>query len=384
MSRWSFDALRGTLRLLLASLVLAGAGPAAAQSVLERPPNLHGAWSGRSGTVYFNFLHRFTDTGAPLRKVINYPTFLLGAGLPGGLLLGVRYATNSELVSQVPNEWEAFARYTPVREGAGAPLTLSVQGGYNEAARSWDGEVEVARELGAVRLLAAGRAFSNAYATDESQAVVAGGLVVRLFRYLAVAGDYAWPVDSEADEAWGIGVQTMIPYTPHTLSLQVSNASTTTLQGASRGFDRRRWGFEFTVPLTLSRYFGSGGAAAAAAPTPAPAGAASEGAGGRVTEVGMTNRLEYTPATVRIRVGETVRWRNGSDVLHTVTADRSKAARESSVALPEGAASFDSGNMAPGAVFEHTFRVAGTYRYFCVPHELAGMVGTIIVTDEDS
>jgi plastocyanin len=38
--------------------------------------------------------------------------------------------------------------------------------------------------------------------------------------------------------------------------------------------------------------------------------------------------------------------------------------------------------MAPGAVFEHTFRVAGTYRYICVPHELAGMIGTVIVTDE--
>ena len=386
MKRASCEPPRGRLAFLLALLVsvtpLLGTG-AAAQSVMNRPPNMNGAWSGRSGTVHFNFLHRFTDTGAPLRKVINYPTFLLGASVPAGVLVGVRYATNSELVPRIPNEWEAFARYSPVRESAGSPLTVSVQGGYNHAARSVDGELELMRELGAVRLLAAGRAFSNAYDTGESRLVLAGGAVVQLFRYLAVAADYAHPLESEADGAWGVGLQTAIPYTPHSFSLQVSNASTTTLQGASLGFDRRRWGFEFTVPVTLSRYFGSGDArTAASAPAGSPGasvGSASSSARSRVTEVGMTNRLEYTPGTVRIGVGETVRWRNTSDVMHTVTADPSRAAKAESVSLPAGASSFDSGDMPPGAVFEQTFTVAGTYRYFCVPHELAGMIGTVIV-----
>ena len=44
-----------------------------------------------------------------------------------------------------------------------------------------------------------------------------------------------------------------------------------------------------------------------------------------------------------------------------------------------GDASFDSGQLEPGATFSHTFRVPGTYRYFCVPHEVAGMIGTLIV-----
>jgi plastocyanin len=28
----------------------------------------------------------------------------------------------------------------------------------------------------------------------------------------------------------------------------------------------------------------------------------------------------------------------------------------------------------------HTFDVPGTYQYFCIPHEMAGMTGTVVVT----
>lgn len=47
-----------------------------------------------------------------------------------------------------------------------------------------------------------------------------------------------------------------IPLTPHTVSLQATNTLVTTLQGASRGTSDIRYGFEFTIPLTLRRYFG--------------------------------------------------------------------------------------------------------------------------------
>ena len=47
-----------------------------------------------------------------------------------------------------------------------------------------------------------------------------------------------------------------IPGTPHTFSLQATNTSTATLEGASRGTSQRRYGFEFTIPFTLARYFG--------------------------------------------------------------------------------------------------------------------------------
>jgi plastocyanin len=377
-----FTRVTGRLRaLLLLTLTMAVATPLSGQSALERPPNMHGTWVGRSGTLYFHFLHRFLDTGPPVRKVINYPTLLLAGTLPFDVLVGARYSTNSELVPSVPNEWEFFGRYAPVSQARGAPVTLTAGAAYNEASRSWDGELEVARAVGPVRLLAAGRAFSNGYDGGEARYALAGGATLRVVEHVALAGDYAKLLDATDAEraAWSAGVQLSIPYTPHTLSLQVSNASTTTLEGSSLGFARRRWGFEFTVPVTLSRYLGSGsGAATESAP------AAPTVAGDSVVEVGMTNQLRYTPETLRIRAGQTVVWRNGSDVLHTVTADPSRAAQASSVSLPEGVEAFDSGDMPPGATFRYTFTVPGEYTYFCVPHELAGMIGRIVVTGEGS
>ena len=70
-----------------------------AQSLLDRPPNLSGGWVVRQGTVQFNFLHRFMLSDAPIRKVSNFPTFVLAAGLPGRTLVGFYYSTNSTLVS---------------------------------------------------------------------------------------------------------------------------------------------------------------------------------------------------------------------------------------------------------------------------------------------
>lgn len=89
--------------------------------------------------------------------------------------------------------------------------------------------------------------------------------------------------------------------------------------------------------------------------------------------------IQFLPETVTIRAGETIEWRNGSKLGHTVTADPEKAANPDHVQLPEGAATFDSGDLAPGETYRRTFDVPGTYQYFCIPHEAAGMVGTIVV-----
>jgi plastocyanin len=94
--------------------------------------------------------------------------------------------------------------------------------------------------------------------------------------------------------------------------------------------------------------------------------------------VGMTNTLAFTPDTVRIEAGETVRWENNSVIVHTVTADEEKATMDKSVRLPDGADPFHSGDMEAGDTFEYTFETPGRYRYFCVPHE-AAMRGTVIV-----
>lgn len=95
--------------------------------------------------------------------------------------------------------------------------------------------------------------------------------------------------------------------------------------------------------------------------------------------VQMTNDMRFAPATVRIQAGATVTWRNTSSVGHTVTADPGLASDAAHVRLPEGASPFNSGNIPPGQSYSRTFEVAGSYTYFCVPHESQGMIGRIVV-----
>ena len=380
----------GRHSIVVATVVLALAGPAAAQSALDRPPNLGGTWVGAPGTVYFNFLHRFDVGNAPARKVFNSPTFLLAAALPARTLLGVRYATNSLVVDGYPNEFEFFGRWAALSRTEDHPVDLAVSAAYNQAARSFDGEVTVAREVGRLRVLGNARGFSDLFRTGEPGFALGGGAVLTLSSHVAVGGDLAGLVGSpvptrsvfeERNEqpAWSAGVLLRIPTTPHTLSIHASNTNTTTMQGGTFGIDAPEdeflgvlyWGFEFTIPFTLSRYFGGeGGQRAPADP------------GVRVAaEVGMTNQLAFGPMVVRIRAGEGVRWRNTSDLVHTVTADPARAGTAENVRLPSGAETFHSGDLRPGDVFVHTFRTPGEYRYICVPHEAAGMVATVIVEE---
>ena len=93
----------------------------------------------------------------------------------------------------------------------------------------------------------------------------------------------------------------------------------------------------------------------------------------------MSEKMTFIPDRLTVRVGATVKWRNQSDFVHTATADPGKAHDPSLVELPSGAAPWDSGNFSRGQSWEYRFEVAGTYRYVCLPHEQAGMVGTIIV-----
>lgn len=116
-----------------------------------------------------------------------------------------------------------------------------------------------------------------------------------------------------------------------------------------------------------------------------------DGSGDGGTTVEMRDELVFDPDSVTVGVGETVTWENVGSVGHTVTAysdeipenaeyfasgglNSEQAARDSyAVGDP------DTGDIAGGETFEHTFEVAGTYEYFCVPHESAGMVGTVEV-----
>lgn len=357
---------------LVATSMLCVLAPAAAgQSTLERSPNLSGGWTGPSGTLQFNFLHRFSASGPPQRKVTSAPTFLVALGLPGRTLLGFQYATNSQLVASYPNEWEYFGRFAPFLQDAGAPVDVGLQAGYNLAAQSVDGEVSLARRVGPVRLLAAGRAFSNAFDSGEARFAVGAGASIRVSRWVAVAGDVVSLLDRSADEdpTWSAALQLQIPYTPHTLSLQATNVNTATLQGSSRGTGTVRYGFEFTIPITLGRYFGRGASPVASAPQ---AGAAGDSADGAKAAAGDTapgpefaasiQQLAYAPARIEVSAGTTIVWTNRDPVPHTVTAEDGR---------------WDSGLIQPGATWRRTFDRPGTYPFLCTPHPF--MKGVVVV-----
>ena len=78
-------------------------------------------------------------------------------------------------------------------------------------------------------------------------------------------------------------------------------------------------------------------------------------------EVQITDAT-FSPATLTIRVGDTVTWRNADDRPHTVTSN-------------DGA--FDSGNLDEGVGFSFTFTEPGTYAYLCEYHP--EMQATIVV-----
>lgn len=95
--------------------------------------------------------------------------------------------------------------------------------------------------------------------------------------------------------------------------------------------------------------------------------------------VKLTDADQFVPAHVSVHVGDTIRWVNVSSQVHTVTDDSRRAAYAADAALPPGAPAFNSGFLKPGASYTRTFTVPGTYRYFCIPHEGLGMLGTITV-----
>jgi plastocyanin len=95
--------------------------------------------------------------------------------------------------------------------------------------------------------------------------------------------------------------------------------------------------------------------------------------------VDMNDQLAFEPKEIEVAAGEKVTWRNVGKMAHTVTADKSKAADPSLVSVPAGTKEWDSGLVSEGESFSRTFQKPGTYRYICIPHEGAGMVGTVVV-----
>jgi plastocyanin len=368
-----------TAALLSAPSALVAA-QAPASSVIERTPNMVNGWLSDPATVQFNFLHRFTESGAPEHQISNVPTFLVAGGLPFRTTAGFLYSTSSVVVPGRPNEWEFFGRVMPLkRDNPIADVSLHL--GYNVGAASTDAELGLGRRVGPLRLLAAGRTFSNAFRAGERRQAVAGGVNLRVLRHLALAGDVGTMLERREDErlAWSAGIQMGIPTTPHSFSIHASNSVTGTLQGVSNGTSRTRYGFEYTVPITLARYFPSmrpsptaptvasrqstdgGGHATTSAGTSTSGASGASGAGGDTVVVDM-KQLAYEPARIEVKRGTIVLFTNNAPLPHTVSADDK---------------SFDSGIIDIGKRWAHAFAVAGSYPFHCTPHPF--MKGLVVV-----
>jgi plastocyanin len=90
-------------------------------------------------------------------------------------------------------------------------------------------------------------------------------------------------------------------------------------------------------------------------------------------------RVWFAPQGLAVAPGTTLRFVNkDAGNSHTSTAyhpelyDRPRR-------IPPGAAPWDSGFLMPEESFEVTLEQPGVYDYYCLPHEMAGMVGRIVV-----
>lgn len=78
--------------------------------------------------------------------------------------------------------------------------------------------------------------------------------------------------------------------------------------------------------------------------------------------------FSFKPSPIVLRAGQTVRWTQRDNTMHTVTSGVPGA--------PDGR--FQSGALAEGATFSFSFPSAGTFPYFCSIHD--SMRGEVRVT----
>lgn len=343
---------------ILALAMLGGVEGAAAQSVLERSPNLQGTWTLRPGNAAFVFAHRFEFISGG-DELFNVPTLSLALGIPLGLTVGLDYSSFSEIVPE--NRAGNEAQYW-IKRGLALGTGTEVAGlvGYNTAAGSIDGAMTARQEVGPLALLGELRAFSDLFGTGEAAGAGAVGAGVQLTPYLGVTADVGRVLSQDSFPAvWSAALAVAIPGTPHTFSLQATNGGAITLQGSVRekvlGVESVRYGFVFTVPLGTGSQWARIVRPSAREPTP-PA----DSVAARV-EIRM---IAYGPQEVRIRPGQSVEWVNRDPVVHTVTGD-------------DG--SWGSELLQEGGRYIRRFDQPGRYPYHCIPHPQ--MTAVVIVEE---
>jgi plastocyanin len=98
--------------------------------------------------------------------------------------------------------------------------------------------------------------------------------------------------------------------------------------------------------------------------------------------------VAFEPEELTIQQGDTVAWKHAAGEPHNVVAYEGEIPEdaeywasggfESEEAAREGWEEGE-GAVQSGQSYVHTFEATGTHEYFCVPHEAAGMVGSVIV-----
>lgn len=90
-------------------------------------------------------------------------------------------------------------------------------------------------------------------------------------------------------------------------------------------------------------------------------------------------RVWFDPVGLWVAPGTSVRFTNrdpGNS--HTATSYHPQI-HDRKRRIPAGADPWDSGFLLPDEHFETTLSVPGVYDYYCLPHEMAAMVGRIVV-----
>jgi plastocyanin len=87
-----------------------------------------------------------------------------------------------------------------------------------------------------------------------------------------------------------------------------------------------------------------------------------------VTTIGAYDN-RFSPQTINVQPGTTVRWENYGQHNHTITAKDD---------------SWDSGDIKPGATYSATFKHPGTYYYYCRHHTQDKMQGVVVVGSSSS
>jgi plastocyanin len=137
----------------------------------------------------------------------------------------------------------------------------------------------------------------------------------------------------------------------------------------------------------------NGGGGDGTTPTPTPSsdgnGGGSDGEWTETSTVDMTDELTFAPRRIRVSAGTTVTWENVGNIGHTVTAYEdnipdgatyfASGGFDSQQAAVDGYSNEQAGNVPGGESYEHTFETTGTYEYYCIPHEMNGMVGYVEV-----